>query len=110
MSGDISLRKASARSAASPVGTSPAEMDTSSVTSAKIACRECGASKRPSLSIRAASEARSDPVSLARASWTTIVVICGIAAILLAVGSYTGYAITVAAVGIAAAVNLLPNP
>ncbi len=49
-------------------------------------------------------------MSLARASWTTVVVICAISAILLAAGSYTGYAITVAAVGIAAAVNLLPNP
>jgi hypothetical protein len=49
-------------------------------------------------------------VKLAQASWTTVVVVCAIAAILLAVSSYTGYAITVAAVGIAAAVNLLPNP
>jgi hypothetical protein len=49
-------------------------------------------------------------VSLARASWTTVVVICAIAAILLAVSGYTGYAITVAAVGIAGAVNLLPDP
>jgi hypothetical protein len=64
----------------------------------------------PSLSFRAASEARAVAVSLARASWTTVVVVCAIAAILLAVSSYTGYAITVAAVGIAAAVNLLPNP
>jgi hypothetical protein len=49
-------------------------------------------------------------VSLARASWTTVVAICAIAAILLSVSGYTGYAITVAAVGLAAAVNLLPNP
>ena len=49
-------------------------------------------------------------MSLARASWTTVVVVCAIAAILLLVSGYTGYAITVAAVGIAAAVNLLPNP
>jgi hypothetical protein len=49
-------------------------------------------------------------VNLARASWTTVVVICGISAILLAISSYTGYAITVAAVGVAAAVNLLPDP
>ena len=49
-------------------------------------------------------------MTLARVSWTTVVAVCGIAAILLAVGDYTGYAITVAAVGIAAAVNLLPNP
>jgi len=59
---------------------------------------------------RAASEARAEAVSLARASWTTVVVVCAIAAILLLVSGYTGYAITVAAVGIAAAVNLLPNP
>jgi hypothetical protein len=49
-------------------------------------------------------------VSLARASWTTVVVICAIATVLLAVNGYSGYAITVAAVGIAAAVNLLPDP
>ncbi len=36
--------------------------------------------------------------------------VCAIAAILFAVGGYTGYAITVAAVGLAAAVNLLPSP
>jgi hypothetical protein len=49
-------------------------------------------------------------MSLARASWTTVVVVCAIAAILLSVSGYTGYAVTVAAVGLAAAVNLLPNP
>ena len=43
----------------------------------------------------------------ARASWLTIVAICGIAGILLAINGYTGYAITVAAVGGAAAANLL---
>lgn len=42
-----------------------------------------------------------------RASWLTIVGVCAIAVILLAVNGYTGYAITVAAVGGAAAVNLL---
>lgn len=47
---------------------------------------------------------------LARASWMTVVAVCAIAVILLAVGGYTGYAITVAAVGLAAAVNLLPRP
>ena len=31
-------------------------------------------------------------------------------AVLLAVSDYTGYAVTVAAVGAAAAVNLLPSP
>jgi len=49
-------------------------------------------------------------VSLARASWITVVVVCAIAVVLFAVGGYTGYSVTVAAVGLAAAVNLLPNP
>jgi hypothetical protein len=43
----------------------------------------------------------------ARASWLTIVAVSGIAVILLAINGYTGYAVTVAAVGAAAAVNLL---
>jgi hypothetical protein len=46
-------------------------------------------------------------VSLSRASWLTVVVICAIAVVLLAVGGYTGYSVTVGAVGLAAAVNLL---
>jgi hypothetical protein len=45
-------------------------------------------------------------VSLSRASWLSVVVICAIAALLLALGGYTGYSITVGAVGLAAAVNL----
>jgi hypothetical protein len=49
-------------------------------------------------------------VSLARASWITVVAVCAIAAILFAIGGYTGYAATVTAVGLAAAVNLLPSP
>lgn len=49
-------------------------------------------------------------MSLARASWITVVVVCAIAVVLFAVGGYTGYSVTVAAVGLAAAVNLLPNP
>jgi hypothetical protein len=49
-------------------------------------------------------------VSLARASWITVVVACGIAAILFAISGYTGYTVTVCAVGLAAAVNLLPSP
>jgi len=49
-------------------------------------------------------------VSLAKASWLTVVVVCVIAAILFFIGDYTGYAITVAAVGAAAGVNLLPWP
>jgi hypothetical protein len=47
-------------------------------------------------------------VSLARASWLIVVVICMIAVVLLGFSGYTGYSITVGAVGIAAAVNLLP--
>jgi hypothetical protein len=46
-------------------------------------------------------------VPAARASWLTIVAICAIAVILLAINGYTGYSITVGAVGLAAAVNLL---
>ena len=49
-------------------------------------------------------------VSLARASWITVVVVCAIAAILFAISGYTGYTVTVIAVGLAAAVNLLPSP
>jgi hypothetical protein len=49
-------------------------------------------------------------VSLERASWLVVVVVCLIAVVLLGVGGYTGYSITVGAVGIAAAVNLLPTP
>jgi hypothetical protein len=37
----------------------------------------------------------------------TVVAICLVAVILLAVGGYTGYSIVVGAVGLAAAVNLL---
>jgi hypothetical protein len=49
-------------------------------------------------------------VSLARASWIIVIVICAIAAVLFAVSGYTGYTITLIAVGLAAAVNLLPAP
>jgi hypothetical protein len=49
-------------------------------------------------------------VSLARASWLTVVAACGVAAVLFAVSGYTGYTITLIAVGLAAAVNLLPGP
>jgi hypothetical protein len=49
-------------------------------------------------------------VSLARASWITVVAVCAIAAILFAISCYTGYSITIVAVGLAAAVNLLPSP
>jgi hypothetical protein len=49
-------------------------------------------------------------VSLQRASWLVVVAICLIAVVLLGLGGYTGYSVTVGAVGIAAAVNLLPPP
>jgi hypothetical protein len=46
-------------------------------------------------------------VSAQRISWLIVVGVCGVAVILLALEGYTGYSITVAAVGAAAAVNLL---
>ena len=46
-------------------------------------------------------------MSLARASWLTVVIVCAIAVVLLAIGGYTGYSIVVGAVGLSAAVNLL---
>lgn len=49
-------------------------------------------------------------MSLARTSWITVVAICAIAAVLFAISGYTGYTATVIAVGLAAAVNLLPSP
>lgn len=45
-------------------------------------------------------------MTLQKGSWLTVVVVCAIAVILLAVGGYTGYSIVVGAVGIAAAINL----
>lgn len=39
-----------------------------------------------------------------------VVAICAIAAVAFALSDYTGYAITIVAVGLAAAVNLLPSP
>ncbi|CAN5572684.1 hypothetical protein BH10ACT11_BH10ACT11_16780 [soil metagenome] len=42
----------------------------------------------------------------ARASWWTVVAICAVAAILLAISGYAGYSIVLAAIGVAAAVNL----
>jgi hypothetical protein len=45
-------------------------------------------------------------VDLARGSWIAVVVACLIAALLVAVNGYTGYALTLIAVGLAAAVNL----
>ena len=48
-------------------------------------------------------------MTLEQGSWLTVVIICGIAVVLLAVGGYTGYSIVVGAVGIAGAVNLIPS-
>jgi hypothetical protein len=39
-----------------------------------------------------------------------VVAICAVAAVLFALSGYTGYTITLIAVGLAAAVNLLPPP
>lgn len=48
-------------------------------------------------------------MTVARASWIVVVLICALTAALLAVGGYSGYSITAVAVGLAAAVNLLPE-
>jgi len=45
-------------------------------------------------------------VDLPRISWISVVVACVIAALLFVLNGYTGYAITVLAVGLAAALNL----
>ena len=46
-------------------------------------------------------------MTLAQGSWLTIVLLCAVGVVLLAVGGYTGYSIVVGAVGLAAAINLL---
>jgi hypothetical protein len=46
-------------------------------------------------------------VSIQQASWLTVVAICAIAALILAVNGYVGYPIVIGAVGLSAAVNLL---
>ncbi len=46
-------------------------------------------------------------MTLEQGSWLTVVVVCGVAVVLLAIGGYTGYSIVVGAVGLAAAVNLV---
>ena len=45
-------------------------------------------------------------MNAARVSWLVVVAVCGIASLLLALNGYTGYSITLVAVGVAAAVNL----
>ncbi len=49
-------------------------------------------------------------MSFARASWITVLGICAVAVIMLAINGYTGYSIVVGAVGLSAAVNLLDWP
>jgi hypothetical protein len=46
-------------------------------------------------------------VSLERAYWLAVVAACAIAALILGVEGYVGYPIVIAAVGAAAAINLL---
>lgn len=46
-------------------------------------------------------------MSAARISWWSVVAICALAAILLAISGYAGYSIVLGAIGVAAAVNLL---
>jgi hypothetical protein len=45
--------------------------------------------------------------SLQRWSWLSVVGVCLLAAILLAISGYSGYCIVVAAVGLSAAINLV---
>ena len=45
-------------------------------------------------------------MNAARVSWWTVVAICALAALLLALNGYAGYSIVLGAVGVAAAVNL----
>jgi hypothetical protein len=45
-------------------------------------------------------------MSLQRVSWLVVVGLCALASILLAISGYSGYSIVVAAVGLAAAINL----
>ncbi len=61
----------------------------------------------PFSTFRSGTSATIAAVSLERASWLTVVGVCAIGVILLAINGYTGYSITLAAVAAAAAVNLL---
>ena len=45
-------------------------------------------------------------MNASKVPWIATVVVCVIAAIVLALNGYTGYSVTVGAVGLAAAVNL----
>jgi hypothetical protein len=46
------------------------------------------------------------PVPFPRAAWLTTVVLCALAALILLLEGYVGYAGTLAAVGLSAAINL----
>ena len=48
-------------------------------------------------------------MSLAQVSWIIVVASCAIATVVTAIYGYEGYAATIAAVGLAALVNLLPR-
>ena len=67
----------------------------------------CRAARERARALTLAISANISTVSLARASWLTVVVVCAIAAVLLALSGYTGYRSSLGAVGLAAAVNLL---
>jgi hypothetical protein len=45
-------------------------------------------------------------VTLGQVSWLTVVIACGIGAVVLLLNGYVGYPIVIAAVGLSAAVNL----
>jgi hypothetical protein len=51
-------------------------------------------------------QGQNGPVSVNRIAWITTVAICAIAAAILLASGYQGYAGVVAAVGVAAAINL----
>lgn len=48
-------------------------------------------------------------MTIAKASWIITVASCAVATIITAIAGYEGYAATIAAVGVAASVNLLPR-
>jgi hypothetical protein len=45
-------------------------------------------------------------MDISRVAWISVIAACALAAIMFALNGYTGYAITVGAVGAAAGVNL----
>ena len=48
-------------------------------------------------------------MSLARIAWTVVVLTCALASVISVAASYSGYGWILIAVGLAAAVNLLPE-